>query len=103
VDRKRNELDQIGIGRCTRRVGHWQWLAFFEQQLRKIFHRACDHQPCIGQVESLRHCPRKIERLRNNHLARRLWNIERDVLAQHTIIIRHRTWNNVTCSDSPLS
>lgn len=88
MDGERHKLNQIGVRCRSARVGDRQRLALFEQQLRQILHRAGNHQPCIRQVESLRHRPRKIERLRDNHFAGGLREIERDVVAKHTIIIR---------------
>jgi hypothetical protein len=62
VHRQRYEFDQVSIGRRCVGVGDGQRLAFLQQHLRKLFLGARDHQPRVGQIESLRDGSRKIER-----------------------------------------
>lgn len=64
MNRQRDRFDQIRVQSHRFRMGHGRRLARFEYCFREIFHRAGDHQPGIGEIETLAQGPRKIERFR---------------------------------------
>ena len=64
-----------------------QRLAFLPQQLRKLFHRARDHQPRVWQIESLRDGSGEIESFRYRHFTACARQIECYMIAEHTSIM----------------
>ena len=81
---KWHQLDQIGIGVARIGVRDRQGLAFLKEALRQVLHGAGDHQPGVGQIEALGDGSGKIEGLCNHHLAGRAWEVEGNMVAQHT-------------------
>jgi hypothetical protein len=61
--------------------------ALFEQRLSEVFESTCDHQTRVRQVEALRHGAGKVERLRHDHFARRMREVECDVVPEHSPMI----------------
>jgi len=66
------------------RVRCRQGFAFFQEQSRQVLECARDHEPGIGQVESLADRARKIEGFGHYHLTRRSRKVERHMVAEHT-------------------
>ena len=89
MDGERYEFDQVGIGSRVR-IRRRQGLTFLQETLGQILHRASNHQPGVGQVETLRDSSGEIQGFRNHHLAGRAWEVEGNVVAEHRPIILHR-------------
>ena len=87
MNRERHQFNEISIRVVRVLRGRRQRLALFEQRLSQIFKSARNHEPRVGQIEALRNCTRKVERLRHDHFARRMREVERYVAPEHTSMI----------------
>ena len=87
MNRRRHQLDEIGLGAVCVVRRYRERPTLLKQRRGKIFESTCNHQARVRQVETLRCRTWKIESLRHDHLARFLWEVERDVVTEHSQMI----------------
>jgi len=87
VNGQRNDLNGIGVRWRGRRAGDGQRPSFFQKQLSEVFHRTGNHQPSVGQIESLSDGPGKIKGLGNHHFAGGPRKVEGHMIAEHTYMV----------------